>query len=83
MGLIEAKDISGLMQDPELMADIAKAVTESPGVMDSLANDIAGVLEEDVQNYPELKKHIIAAAMANPRFKDRLVSKIVEELIDD
>ena len=83
MGLIEASDISGLMQNPELMADIAKAVTESPGVMDAMADNVAGELEEDIQNYPELKKQIIDAVMANPQFKNRLVSKIVEELEDD
>ena len=41
MGIVQASDLKGLLDDEELMADIADAVVETPGVLEALAGDIA------------------------------------------
>lgn len=79
MGFVDTSDIRKLLQDPELKADIAKAVAEDPGVLDDLAEDIADELEDELEGDADLKKQILDAAMASPDFR----KKVVKELIDD
>ena len=79
MGLIQASDVTSLLEEPELATEVAKAVVETPGVMESLADDIAEELEDEIQNAPEFRKQIVAAAMANPEFRKRLAIKLVED----
>ena len=79
MGMIQASDVKELLRDKELMAEIAVAVVEDPNMLDSLANDIAEEIDEEMENAPELRKQIIDAAMALPEFRKELASKIVDE----
>ena len=37
MGLIQASDVGRMLEDPELMTEIAQAVVESPDALDTLA----------------------------------------------
>ena len=39
-----------LLQDPELMAEIARAVVEDPSSMDALANNIASDLADELED---------------------------------
>jgi hypothetical protein len=79
MGFVQASDIKGLLQDPELTLEIAKAVVEDQDVLDSLADEIAEEISDEMENAPELRKQIIAAAMASPDFKRKLVKAIVDD----
>jgi hypothetical protein len=79
MGLIEASDVSKLLSDPEMASEMAKAVLETPGVMETLADDIAEDLGDELDNAQEFKKQIVDAAMANPEFRKRLALKLVED----
>ena len=79
MGLIQAEDVKGLLEDPELMEVIADAVVETPGVLESLADDIAEELEDEIENAPQFRKKILNAAMANPEFRKQLAVKIIED----
>ena len=79
MGMIQASDVKELLRDKELMSEIAVAVVEDPNMLDSLANDIAEEIDEEMENAPELRKQIIDAAMALPEFRKELASKIVDE----
>ena len=45
MGFIKEGDVQRLMQNEELMAEVAKAIVEDPETMDDLAGDIAGKLD--------------------------------------
>ena len=82
MGFIEKEDVRKLMHDSKLMTEVAKAVTEDPETMDSLADDIADKLSDELENHPELRKKIVELAIARPDFKKRVVRKLVEELSD-
>ena len=82
MGLIGEADVRKLLQDLELMGDIAKAVVEVPEAMDDLAEDIADELSDLMEDDPELRRKIVEAAIASPDFKKKIVSKLVEEISD-
>ena len=80
MGLIQDTDVRGLMDDKELMAEVAKAIVEDPKAMDDLADDIADKLEDELEDNPELRRQIVDAAVVNPEFKKRIVKKLADEL---
>ena len=83
MGLVQESDVKRLLQDPELVSDIAKAVVESPGALESIADEIASGLENELGSSSELRKQVIDAAMASPQFKKILALKISAEMEDD
>ena len=80
MGFIEKADVRKLLQDPELRAELAKAIVEDPKAMDDLADDIADKLSDELEDDPDLRKHIVEAAVASPEFKKRVVRKLAEDL---
>ena len=80
MGFINEADVQRLMQNEELMAEVAKAIIEDPDTMDSLADDIADKLDDALEDSLELKNQIVAAAVSNPKFKTRLAQKLTRSL---
>ena len=82
MSLTEKTDVRRLLRDPELRTEIAKALVDDTEFMDSLADDIAGELSEELENDPEMLKDIVDVAVASPQVKQRIVKKLVEELND-
>lgn len=80
MGLIQDSDVQKLMQNQELMAEVATALVEDPATMDQLADDIADKMEDELEDNPEFRKQIIDAAVASPEFKKKIVAKLAEEL---
>jgi len=80
MGFIEESDVRSLLQDPELISEIAKAVVEDPEAMDDLANNIADKLSDELEDDSALRRGVIKAAIANPEFKKRIVKKLVADL---
>ena len=79
MSLIQEEDVTRLLQEPELMTEIAKAVVDTPGVMEQLADDVAEELEEQIENAPEFRKLIMDAAIASPEFSKLLAAKLVDD----
>lgn len=80
MGFIEESDVRRLLEDETLVAEIAKAVVEDPESMESLADDIADYLSDELEDDPTLRKAIVDAATANPEFKKTIVKKLVADL---
>lgn len=80
MGFIKETDVQRLMENTELMAEVAQAIVSDPSSMDDLADDIADKLEDALDDSPELRKQIVDAAIANPEFKQKIAAKLVEEL---
>ena len=68
------------MHNEELMGEVARAIVQDPGTMDDLAEDIAGKLQDELDNNPELRTMIVDAAVSDPAFKKKIVSKLTEEL---
>ncbi|MEE8372854.1 MAG: hypothetical protein V3R87_04025 [Dehalococcoidia bacterium] len=84
MGIIEIdkSDVRKLLQNPELVEEIAKGVMEDPSALDDLAEDIADELSDVLEDDPDFRAKIIQSAMANEAFKNRLVKKLVAEFGD-
>ena len=80
MGFIQDADVKGLIDNKELMAEVAKTLVEDPETMDNLADDIADKLEDELEDNPELRRQIVDAAVVNPEFKKRIVKKLADEL---
>ena len=78
--MITEADVQRLTQDQDLMAEVAKALVEDPAAMNDLADDIADKLSDELEDNQDLKKQIIDAAVANPEFKKRLVTKLADDL---
>ena len=80
MGLVENGDVRHLLQNKELIKDIAKAVVEYPEAMDDLADEIADKLSDELEDDAELRKQIVEAAVTSPEFKSRIVKKLVADM---
>lgn len=80
MGFVEKGDVRKLLQDPELMSELTKAIIEDPEAMDDLAGDIADELSDELEDDTQLKAKVIEAAVASPEFKKRIIKKLVEEI---
>ncbi|MCH8087136.1 MAG: hypothetical protein IIC81_04700 [Chloroflexi bacterium] len=80
MSLFEESDVKRLLQDQELITEIAKAVVEDPQAMDDLAEDIADKLSDELEDDSELRRRIVEAAVASPDFKAKIVRKLVAEM---
>jgi hypothetical protein len=79
MSLIQEEDVAQLLQQTELMTEIARAVVETPGVMEKLADEIAEELDEQMEDAPEFRKLIVDAAVASPKFGKLLAAKLFDE----
>jgi len=80
MGFIQEADVQRLMQNQELMADIAEALVEDPTTMNQLVDEIAGKLQDELQDNPDVRKQIVDAALALPEFKRKIATKLADEL---
>ena len=80
MGFTEKGDVRKLMQDSKLMTEIAKAVVEDPETLDSVADDIAEKLSDELEDDPVWRQKIVQAAMASPDFKKKIIRKLVDDL---
>ena len=80
MSLFEESDVKRLLQDQELITEIAKAVVEDPQAMDDLAEDIADKLSDELEDDSELRRRIVEAAVASSDFKAKIVRKLVAEM---
>ena len=84
MGIIEIdkSDVRKLLQNPELVEEIAKGVMDDPAALDELAEDIADELSDVLEDDPDFRAKIIQSALGNEAFKSRLVKKLVAEFGD-
>ncbi len=82
MGLIEESDVRKLLDDKQLVTEIANAVVQDPQGGESLADDIVSALSDELEDAPSLKEAIVDAAMSNEEFKKKIVMKLVVDLND-
>lgn len=80
MGIIQESDVQRLMQNQELMAEVAVALVQDPGVMDQLVDEIAGKLQDELEDNADVRQQIINAAVASTEFKKKIVAKLADEL---
>ena len=77
------KEISTFLKDKRLISEVVKRVVSNKETLDELAEDIADDLSDAIENDPTIKKQIVASAMRDPRFKEKVVHELAKELSDD
>ncbi len=80
MGIVKENDVKKLMKDSEFMSEIASALAQDPQTMDDLADEIAGKIQDELEDNEEWRTTLVSAAMSSPEFKKKVVSKLAEEL---
>ena len=80
MGFIQDSDVARLMQNQELMAEVAQAIASDPSTMDDLAEDIASKLEDELEDSEALSGQIVDAAISSDEFKKKVVEKLAAEM---
>ena len=82
MGMIEIdkSDVRQLLQNPELVEEIAKGVMEDPSALDDLAEDIASALAGGIENDPQARRSLVTSALSSQVLKEALIQKLVREL---
>lgn len=80
--IIDERDVKTLLlKDKELRAKLIEAVAAravlDPGVLESIGEEIADVLEDD----PAFKRAILAKALStNSELKETIVNELIEEM---
>ena len=82
MGSVKDAGVRKLMEDEELLAEVAKAIVEDPEAMDDLADDIVDNLGDELEDNLELRRQILDAAVTNPEFKKKIIAKLANEPSD-
>ena len=77
------KEVTTFLKDKRLIGEVVKRVVSNRETLDELAEDIADDLSDAIENDPTIKKQIVAAAMKDPRFKEKVVQELAKELSDD
>ena len=83
MGLIKDGDVGNVLADQQFMEQVVAGLVENSSAMDSLCDDIAGNVQDALQNDSDLRQRLVSTAMNNEVFKQKLVEKIIDELDDD
>ena len=80
MGFIQDADIEKLMQNDELINEVAKGLVENPDTLDSLVGDVAEKLEDELDTNSVLRQKVVEAAVSNEQFRKKVVAKLADEL---
>ena len=80
MGIIQESDVGKLMQDTALMDEIVAGLVQDSNTMDQLAEDIAGQVQDALEDDSDMRQRLLAAAVSNDVFKKKLISKLIDEL---
>ncbi|HIM89176.1 MAG TPA: hypothetical protein EYM52_00410 [Dehalococcoidia bacterium] len=78
MGFIKDADIEKLMQNDELINEVAKGLVENPDTLDSLVDDIAEKLEDELDTNSVLRQKVVDAAVSNEQFRKKVVAKLAD-----
>lgn len=80
MGLIQESDLGKVLADESFMDQIVSGLVEDSPTMDSLVDDIADKVQDALQDDSNLRQRLVSAAISNEAFKQKLVTKLIEEL---
>ncbi|MCH8298339.1 MAG: hypothetical protein IH963_13035 [Chloroflexi bacterium] len=83
MGLIQESDVGKVLADQEFMDQVVSGLIEDSSTMDTLVDEIAGNVQDALENDSDLRQRLVSAAMSNETFKQKLVDKLIAELADD
>lgn len=80
MGMVQESDIGMVLADQAFMDQVVSGLVEDSGTMDNLADEIADKVQDALESDSALRQRLVSAAISNEAFKQKLVSKLIEEL---
>ncbi len=80
MGMVQESDIGMVLADQAFMEQVVSGLVEDSGTMDTLADEIADKVQDALESDSTLRQQLVSAAISNEAFKQKLVSKLIEEL---
>ena len=80
MGIVQESDIGMVLSDQAFMEQVVSGLVEDSGTMDTLADEIADKVQDALESDSALRQRLVSAAISNEAFKQKLVSKLIEEL---
>ncbi len=80
MGMVQESDIGMVLADQAFMEQVVSGLVEDSGTMDTLADEIADKVQDALESDSALRQRLVSAAISNEAFKQKLVSKLIEEL---
>ena len=80
MGMVQESDIGMVLADQAFMEQVVSGLVEDSGTMDTLADEIADKVQDALESDSTLRQRLVSAAISNEAFKQKLVSKLIEEL---
>ena len=76
--IIEKSDMVQLIQEDErLVGEIGRAIVDSPVARGSLVGGLASLLSSQLARSPEIRREIVAAAIASDEFKLQIAKKLM------
>ena len=80
MGIVQESDIGMVLSDQAFMEQVVSGLVADSGTMDTLADEIADKVQDALESDSALRQRLVSAAISNEAFKQKLVSKLIEEL---
>ena len=80
MGMVQESDIGMVLADQAFMEQVVSGLVEDSATMDTLADEIADKVQDALESDSALRQRLVSAAISNEAFKQKLVSKLIEEL---
>lgn len=83
MGMdIEIEDVRNLMEDNKFMDAVVAQVLQNKEAVDDLAEDVADALEDAFGEDETFRQKLIAGAMGDKEFREKVTHALVAELSD-
>ena len=82
MGM-DKNEVQKLLKDKKLMDQVIKKAINNKEITSKLANDLAEDLAEGIKNDPNFAKKLCDSAISDPKFKEKLLKDIFNEIGDD
>lgn len=79
---IEEEDVARLLRDPAFMEAVVAGLTKDKDVYEDLAEEVAGALEDALEDHPGFKQQILQAALDDATFMAKVTKALVDELTD-
>ncbi len=80
MDWVVAGDVAGLLDDESFVDDIIKAILENKALRTEVIKEVAGKLEDLVDDDPRFQQRMVAAFLSDPARKREVIHELAENL---
>lgn len=77
------RDLKTVFKDKRIIDQAIRYAVKDPEVIQTLAEDVASELAEQMEDDPVVRTRLLKACMTNPEFKKKVLEELRAELRDD